>query len=263
MLTANLRVVRDYDGWPEVIADGVPFVPVSLWHWGVENLRADVRKYPDLHLKKYLWPQAQMTVTRRGLQLYRGLYYMGDAMRHQSWFAQALHRKDVVNVLYHPLMSGSAVALPSSQHGAACDVVLTRRSQRWGNASFSEIAALELQRKRQNAAAAWANLPDQLAASHRTIEDSAHGRRLAEQAKPPGETRAERTRGISGNREAELGALTSAAFLNTTGTDPTGAVVAEAPSPATPKVEDATSRTADSVRRIFGARRPAQPSSSD
>lgn len=264
VLTANLRVVREYDGWPEVIADGVPFVPVSLWQWGVENLRADVRKYPDLHLKKYLWPQAQMTVTRRGLQLYRGLYYMGDAMRHQSWFAQALHRKEVVNVLYHPLVSGSAVALPSSQHGAVCDVALTRRSQRWGNASFSEIAALELQRKRQNAAAAWANLPDQLAASYRTIEDSAHGRRLAEQAKPPGETRAERTRNISGNREAEMDALTSEAFLNTTGTDPTGAVVAsETPSPTAPLVEDAASRTADSVRRLFAARRPAQPSSSN
>lgn len=260
VLIANLRVVREYDGWPEVIADGVPFVPVSLWHWGVENLRADVRKYPDLHLKKYLWPQTQMRVTRRGLQLYRGLYYMGDALRQQSWFAQALHRKEVVDVLYHPLVSGSAVALPSSQHGAACDVAFARRSQKWGNVSFSEIAALELQRNRQNAAAAWANLPQQLAASYRTIEDSAHGRRLAEQAKPPGETRAERTRDIRGNREAELDALTSEAFLNTVGTDPTGgAVSAEAPSPATPQVDDAATRTADSVRRLFAARRPSQP----
>jgi hypothetical protein len=260
VLTANLRVVREYDGWPEVIADGVPFVPVSLWHWGVENLRADVRKYPDLHLKKYLWPQAQMTVVQRGLQLYRGLYYMGDALRQQSWFAHALHRKEVVDVLYHPLFSGSAVALPSSQHGAACDVTLTRRSQKWGGASFSEIAALELQRNRQNAAASWANLPHQLAASHRTIETSAQGRRLAEQAKPPGETRAERTRDIRGNREAELAALTSEVFINTARTDPTAGVpLAAGQSAAAAPPDDAASRTADSVRALFAARRASQP----
>ena len=260
VLTANVRVVREYDGWPAVIADGVPFVPVSLWRWGVENLRSDVRIFPDLHLKKYLWPQAQMTVTRRGLQLYRGLYYMGDALRKQSWFAPALHRKEVVDVLYHPLVSGSAVVLPSSQHGDACDVTLTRRSSKWGDASFSEIAALELQRKRQNAAAAWANLPDQLAASHRIIVDSAQGRRLAEQAKPPGETRAERTRDIRGNREAELRALTSDVLHNTT-TNHAGALPPADP-PLVSLGDDATSVTADSVRRLFASRRafPSKPS---
>jgi hypothetical protein len=259
VLIANLRVVRDYEGWPEVIADGVPFVPVSLWHWGVENLRADVRKYPDLHLKKYLWPHAEMKVTRRGLQLYRGLYYMGAALRHQSWFAHALHTKTVVDVLYHPLVSGSAVALPSSQNGSACEVSLTRRSQKWGDFSFSEIAALELQRKRNNADAAWTNLPYQLAASYQTIEDSALGRRLAKQAKPQGETRAERTRDIRGNREAELNALTSEAVLGTLGDAATEKVsdVENSPS-ATPQFEDAVTRTADSVRRLFASRRPPQ-----
>lgn len=263
VLIANLRVVRQYEGWPEVIADGTPFVPVSLWQWGEENVRTDVRRYSDLHLKKYLWPQAQMQVTRRGLQLYRGLYYMGDALRQQSWFAQALHRKEVVDVLYHPMYSGSAVVLPSSQHGAACDVKLARRSQKWGDACFSEIAALEHQRDRQNAAAEWANLSQRLAASQRTIEDSAHGRRLTEKAKPPGETRAERTRDIRGNREAELDALTSEVFLNTGTAAPEGVATAvETPAVQSP-VDDAASRTADSVRRLFPARRPEQPKSPD
>jgi hypothetical protein len=264
VLHANMRVVRQYDGWPEVIADGTPFVPVSLWQWGVDNLRTDARRYPDLHLKKYLWPQAQMKVTRRGLQLYRGLYYMGDALRQQSWFAQALHRKEVVDVLYHPLVSGSAVALPSSQHGAACEVTLARRSQKWGNASFSEIAALELQRDRQNAAAAWQNLPQQLASTNRTMQDSAQGRRLAELAKPPGETRAERTRDIRGNREAELDALTSEVFAKpgNAASDGTG-IAGVSPELQPSEVDDATSRTADSVRRLFPARRPAPPQSPD
>ena len=269
VLIANLRVVREYDGWPEVIADGVPFVPVSLWHWGVDNLRADVRKFPDLHLKKYLWPKAQMTVTKRGLQLYRGLYYMGDALRRQAWFAQALHRKEVVDVLYHPMISGGAVALPASAQGLACDVTLTRRSEKWGGASFNEIAALELQGKRQNAAAAWANLPYQLAAHNRTIAESTQSRRHAEQSKPAGETRAERTRDIRSNRESELQTLTSEVLLDTLGVDPTGGMVADlgTNSPPVPPVaapaDDASARTATAVRRFFPVPRPANRTSSN
>jgi hypothetical protein len=255
VLIANLRVVRQYDGWPEVIADGVPFVPVSLWNWGVENLRSDVRKFSELHLKKYLWPQAQMTVTRRGLQLYRGLYYMGEELRRQSWFAQALNRKELVDVLYHPLTSGSAVALPSYAQGAVCDVTLTRRSAKWGGGSFSEIAALELQRKVQNSAAAWANLPDQLAATKRTADEAAASRRAAERAKLPGETRSERTRGIKENREAELHDLTAEVAHNTAPAHANPPVTPAEPPLAIPAVDDAVTRTADSVRRLFGSRR--------
>jgi hypothetical protein len=258
VLIANLRVVRQYDGWPEVIADGVPFVPVSLWKWGVENLRSDVRKFSELHLKKYLWPQSQMTVTRRGLQLYRGLYYMGDALRQQSWFAQALNRKEVLNVLYHPLSGASALALPSSPDGEPCEVALTRRSAKLGVGSFSEIAALELQRKVQNAAAAWANLSDQLAAFYRTDQDSVRSKREAEKSKPPGETRSERTRNISDNRAAELDAMTAEVMKNTVQSNANEAVRAAPPAQQVDPTDDATSRTADAVRRLFPLRRKTQ-----
>jgi len=256
VLIANARVVRDYEGWPEVIADSVPFVPVSLWQWGVDNLRSDVRRYADLHLKRYLWPQTEMTTTRRGLQLYRGLYYMGDAMRQQSWFAEALHRKTTVPVIYNPLESGSAIALPASAHGEPCEISLTKRSQKFGGVSFSELAALEFQKRRQNASAAWANLPDQLRAYQRIQQESAEQRRTAERAKLRGETRAERTRDIRGNREAELDALTVEVVNSAAPNESTGIV--PAPVLATAPVDDAVDRTAESARRIFEARRRSQ-----
>jgi hypothetical protein len=262
VLTANLRVVREYDGWPEVIADGTPFVPVSLWQWGVNNLRADIRTFADLHLKKYLWPEVEMRVTRRGLQMYRGLYYMGEAHRQQSWFAEALHRNQTVRALYHPLSTDNAIALPSSAHGEVFELTLARRSAKLGGVSFSELAALESQKKKQNAQAAWSNLPDQLAAYNRTIEDAAQSRRVAEKAKPAGETRAERLRGIKDNRNAELAWMTQEVLESTrtpsvSPPSPVLAVAVPEPSPEPPPAPDdsAEARTADIVRNMFSRRR--------
>lgn len=264
VLTSNLRVVREYDGWPEVIADGTPFVPVSLWRWGVDNLRADIRSFADLHLKKYLWPEVEMRVTRRGLQMYRGLYYMSEAHRQQSWFAEALHRNQVVRALYHPLSTDSAVALPSSARGDAFELVLSRRSAKLGGVSFSELAALESQKKSQNALAVWTNLPDQLAAYHRTIVDAAQSRRAAEKAKPAGETRAERLRGIKDNRDAELREMTREVMDSappTSASPPSPIPAVAAPEfPSTPAPEDsAEARTADLVRNMFSRRRSPPP----
>jgi len=258
VLIANNRVVREYEGWPEVIADGTPFIPSKLWKWGVDNLRCDSRRYADLHLKRYLWPQSEMTTTRRGLQLYRGLYYMGHQMREQSWFAEALHRKTVVRTVYHPSQSNSAIALPSTAHGSACEISLTRRSEKFGNVSFSELAALQLQQKRQNAEAAWATLPDQLLAYSRILGDARTDRRAAQAAKLPGETRTERTRDIRVNRELELAEMTSSVISEMAVVLPDS----EAPVAHESTVEevDMVKKTAQQARKLFEARRSAATS---
>ncbi len=259
VLIANNRVVREYDGWPEVIADGVPFVPAQLWRWGAENLRSDSRCFSDLHLKRYLWPQSEMKTTRRGLQLYRGLYYMGQQVRDQSWFAEALHRKTVVRTVYNPSVSESAIALPVTAHSSACEISLTPRSRKFGGVSFSELAAMELQKTRQNAAAAWASLPDQLAAYSRILGDVRTDRRAAQAARLPGETRAERTRGIRANREAELIEMTTSAVSK---------MAVEVPDVAAPTQPDSSAdevdmvkNTAQRARKLFEQRRSASAES--
>lgn len=262
VLIANSRVVREYEGWPEVIADGVPFVPAQLWKWGVENLRCDSRRYSDLHLKRYLWPQAEMTTTRRGLQLYRGLYYMGRKMREQSWFAEALHLKQKVRAVYNPAVSKSAFALPLTAHGGGCEIALTRRSEKFSEYSFSELAAMELQKKRQNAESAWSTLPDQLAAYSRILGDVRTDSRAAKAAKLPGETRKERTRDIRENREVELAEMTTSVVKD---------MHVDTPDLEPPPQQESSTDEADQVertallaRKLFEARRlantpPTQP----
>ncbi len=204
VLIANTRVVRDYEGWPEVIADGVPFVPVSLWQWGVENLRADFRQYPEQHLVRYLWPQAEMKTTRRGLQFMRGLYYMGDAIRERSWFTEAVHRGTKVQAFFNPAENDRAVVLLDDQQSVWCDVSLVKRSQRFGHASLSEYMALIHQKKRRDALAEWENQGDRSARFADIADQSARSKRAAEKEKPPGETKVERTRDLRSAREAEL-----------------------------------------------------------
>ena len=241
VLSANTRVVRDYEGWPEVIADGVPFVPVSLWQWGVENLRADIRKFPAQHLVRYLWPQAEMTATRRGLQFARGLYYMGDAVREQSWFAEAVHRQTCVKAFFHPDDNGHAVVLLGDQQQSWCDVSLVKRSQRFGGVSLSEYQALIHQKKRRNALAEWETQGDRLAHTKGIADGSAKSRRAAESQKPPGETKAERTQDRQSAREAELALQTAEVVAGMASRD-----APEAVPPAVPPTPD-EERTAVAV----------------
>ena len=249
VLLANTRVVRDYEGWPEAIVDGVPFVPVSLWQWGVENLRADIRQYSEQHLVRYLWPQAEMKTTRRGLQFMRGLYYMGDAIRERSWFTEAVHRGTKVRAFYNPEDNTRAVVLLEDQHAVRCDVSLVKRSQRFGGVSLSEHMALIHQKKRRNALAEWENLGDRLTGIERIADDSATSRRAAEKEKLPGETKVERTRDLRSARETEL-ALQAADVVSRVTTRDTPEIVQPA-TPSSPEDELAAKAVADQSRAIL------------
>ena len=249
VVIANTHVVREYEGWPEVIADGTPFVPVSLWQWGVENLRADFRQFPEQHLVRYLWPKAEMTTTRRGLQFMRGLYYMGDAVRERSWFTEAVHRGTRVQAFFHPEDNTQAVVLLGDQQVTPCDVSLVKRSQRFGGATLSEYMALVHQKERQNALAEWANLGDRLARTKSIAEDSATSRRAAEKAKPPGETKVERTRDLRSAREAELALQAADVVARVTARD-TPEIVPP-PALSSPEEERSATAVADQSRAVL------------
>ncbi len=226
VLYTNLRVVRDYEGWPEVIAAGVPFVPVSLWVWGEENLRCDSRKFDPAYLKKYLWPQGSMTFSRKGLQFYRGLYYMGVELKSQPWFAKSYIENVKLETAYHPLHIGSAVVFPAEQRTGAYDVELTRRSQRFGDVALCEVTALENQRKRTDAKAKWTNLAWQTSSEgqiHKTVKE---GRKMTADQFDPSLSKRGRLKDIRSNRSDEIDLQTSEALTGTLGVDLTGRTAA-------------------------------------
>lgn len=254
-LHANCRVVKDYDGWPEVIAAGVPFVPVALWKWGADNLRCDVRTFPEAHLKRYLWPQRTAKLKRKALQFHRGLYYMGVDLRSQPWFAKSFIERSELPMLYHPLEMGQAVVIAQGERTGMYDVQLTRRSERFGNVSLSELKALEIQRKQQDADADWNNLPARLGFEAQMHETVKQAKRQAAQHADPTLSDAGRRKAIRANRADEIADQTSEALIATYGSDPTGrtidVVATEVPS-HDGSVNDAVRKKVAEQRRLAG-----------
>lgn len=247
-LHANHRVVRDYEGWPEVVADGVPFVPVELWQWGVRNLRCDARQYTSDHLARYLWPQATLKLNLKALKFYRGLYYMGVALQSQSWFTQAFANKQSFTAVYNPMdITAAKVFSPAGRTGCY-DVQLTRRSIRFDRMALSEVTALEYASKRSNAAAAWDNLPAQSDWLEQIVETTTEARRRSKVRADTSLSKAERLRGIRGNRAEEIDLMSAEALKS---------VLGHAPAERSVTVENSVvsdeDRTQDTVRALIAA----------
>ncbi len=250
VLYTNIRVIRDYEGWPEIIAAGVPFVPLSLWHWGVENLRCDSRRYDPAYLMRYLWPQQEMKFSRRSLHFYRGLYYMGADLGRQPWYAKAYIENKTLNAAYHPLDVGSVLVFPQDARTGAFDVSLTRRSQRFDHMAFSEVTALENQSRQQNAAAEWDNLAQRANYDRQIHESVQDARKRAAQQADATLSKAGRLKGIRQNRAQEIDQQTGEVLDATLGQDPTSNLVTGEVK-ETPE-EDA--QTLDSVQALIQAR---------
>lgn len=260
VLHVNLRVVKEYEGWPEVISAGVPFVPLALWKWGVENLRCDARRFDEAHLKRYLWPEDSMKMSRKALHFHRGLYYMGVDLGAQPWFAKSFIERDRLPVLYHPLAVNNALVLPTQGRTGAYEVELTRRSKRFADMALSEVMALSHQSRVTNAAAQWGNQPQQALFEKLIHETTKNARRKAAELAEPSLSRAQRLKSIRANKADEIDFMTSEAMLATTGLDPTGRVMDMQVS----DVAEPSDKTIDSVRKLIDSRRnKGNPSSSD
>lgn len=155
----NHHVIREYQGSPELIVDNVEYTPASLWHWGVRNLRYHGRQFSEDRLARHLWPEAKLKFTRRGLQFYRGLWYMGTALQEQPWFLNAKMKEERFNARVHPHELSQIYLLPNEPRTPMLPIPITKRSDRFAERTLSELLALESQKRRQNAAASWSNLP--------------------------------------------------------------------------------------------------------
>lgn len=209
VLHSNLRVVRGYEGWPEVIADGVPFVPVELWHWGVNNLRCDVRQFDSAYLTRNLWPSATMKFSRNALQFYRGLYFMGTSLQDEPWFAEAFAKRAEVNTRFNPGNITNAILIPPNLRSGQIDIALTRRSSRFSGFCYSEVVALGNDAKRQNAMAAWENLPRQVEHEGQMHAGIRQAKRNWREQYDDSLSDAARKRGIKDNRREEIASLTA------------------------------------------------------
>lgn len=241
VLHSNQRVVRGYEGWPEVTADNVPFVPVELWHWGVENLRSDVRQFDSAYLTRNLWPPTTMRFGRNALQFYRGLYFMGARLQDEPWFAEAFAKHAEVNARFNPGDISNAIVIPPNLRAGQIDISLTRRSSIFAGFSYSEVVALGNDAKLRNARAAWENLPRQVELEGQMHADIKQAKQKWREQLDESLSNAARRRGIKKHRREELEDLTAESLGVTSEHEPASTSVQTNPKPYQTAVEEVAS----------------------
>nr|PZN82658.1 MAG: hypothetical protein DIU57_11250 [Pseudomonadota bacterium] len=221
----NHKVIREYQGTPDSINHNVEFTPVALWHWGVKHLRCEARKFSEDHLARYLWPEEKVVLQKRGLHYCRGLWYYGTKLREQNWFLRAFTEGRELSVRIHPQRLGEAFVVSDDDRGTMLSLPIAPRSERFATYTLSELAALDLQKNRQNAAAKWRNQPV-TTKMHGIVRTGVAAAKAAAKAnRDPFLSDRQRLKNIRANREAELAAMTAEALAGHLGIDEKGDVI--------------------------------------
>jgi hypothetical protein len=247
VLHSNHRVVRGYEGRPEVVADEVPFVPVELWRWGTENLRSDVRQFDSAYLTRNLWPPATMKFSRNALQFYRGLYFMGARLQDEPWFAEAFAKRMEVQTRFNPSDISKAILIPPNLRSGQIDVSLTRRSSIFSGFSLSEVTALSSDVKRRNMEAYWEYLPGQVMREQQMHADVKQAKRQWRDQMDDSVSNAARLRGIKENKREEVKSLSAEALGIGSPSKSSATSPQEAPTPNQIAVQE----TAAEVERLL------------
>jgi hypothetical protein len=258
VLHSNHRVVRGYEGLPEVVSDKTPFVPVELWRWGMENLRSDVRQFDSAYLTRNLWPSATMKFSRNALQFYRGLYFMGSRLQDEPWFAEAFAKRAEVDTRFNPGDVSSAILIPPNLRSGQIDISLTRRSARFSGFTYSEVVALSNDAKRRNAEAAWENLPGQVQREGEMHAGIREAKRQWRDQYDKSLSKAERRRGIKENRRDELASLSAEALGISPHDEPANTQRQEIANPYQTAVDETASEVEKLLADEMGRSRPGK-----
>lgn len=238
-LIHNHHVIREYQFSPEVIADGVEFTPVRLWQWGEQNLRYHGRQFSEDHLARYLWPEAKLKVTRRGLQFYRGLWYMGTKLQDQPWFLEAKLREEEFGARAHPHELSQLYLLPNQPRSAMVPLPVTTRSGRFAARTLSELMALDSQRRRQNAVSEWKSRPFELQMTGMIESTVKEAKSMSKAVRDCSLSNSERLANIRANRAEELAHMSHEALQGAFSPAHSGETIEATPVPADSQAEDA------------------------
>lgn len=204
ILDRNHAIRKGFRGDPRIVADNVPYRPVSLWKWGRDKSLLDTRDMHVEFVRRELLPRQKIKLTRKGLRFSKGLYYSCPELIAQPWYLKELDRGSWLEASYFPAdMSRILVRSPFERtQFFTCDLV--PHSQYFTGRSYVEITAL----RRQESVVAKAHQPETLEhhlgykVDIKERVDSARWR--AELLRDPTMSNAERLKKIKQNRRDEM-----------------------------------------------------------
>lgn len=135
----NHHEIEKYDRDRDVVADGVPAIPVELWEWGRHFRSGSMRAFPEELVQYSLMPTDTATVTEFGIS-FKGGYYTCKKAMNEKWFDKA--RQDgrwKIEASYDPRCM-NAIYISGSNEGVSFErCVMTDRSRAIKDVSLAEI----------------------------------------------------------------------------------------------------------------------------
>jgi hypothetical protein len=132
--------LKDYLRDEDMIQDEVEPVPLMLWNWGIQNRSGKLRYFPEELVKLHLLPQAQATVTYKGIKL-KGMYYSCERALKESWFPTARQKGNWrMKVSYDPRNMSSIYLVNDDYSFEVCHLLSSQ--QRYENKTLDEVLYL-------------------------------------------------------------------------------------------------------------------------
>jgi len=97
--------IEDYPADHAMIVDELAPYPLDIWNWGITNRSGHLRTLPAHMVRLNLLPQAQASITKRGI-LFEGLLYTCDLAIEENWFVNARAQgRQKINIAYDPRLT--------------------------------------------------------------------------------------------------------------------------------------------------------------
>ncbi|MEC2074818.1 Mu transposase C-terminal domain-containing protein [Metabacillus fastidiosus] len=97
----NHHMLRNYDADEMMLKDELKLIPKVLWDWGMKNRSGSLRKFSENIVKLNLMPEANASVTYKGIE-FKGMRYSCKKALREDWFSQARDKSWRIKVAYDP-----------------------------------------------------------------------------------------------------------------------------------------------------------------
>lgn len=135
----NHHEITKYDRERDVIADGVPSIPVELWEWGLHHRSGAMRSFPEELVQYNLMPRDKATITEIGIH-FRSAYYTCPLAIRERWFDKARQDKRwSIEVAYDPRCLDVIYLAAKGNTLSFERCMMTDRSRGLRNVSLAEI----------------------------------------------------------------------------------------------------------------------------
>ena len=135
----NHHEISRYDKDRDVLADGVPAIPVELWEWGRKNRSGAMRSFQQDRVLYCLLPRDTATVTALGIH-FKSAYYTCALAMQQRWFDKARQGKRwQIEVAYDPRCLDSIYLTVDDGEQSFHECTMTDRSRALRRLSLFEV----------------------------------------------------------------------------------------------------------------------------